>query len=178
MSDEAAEDADHQRVVVASCCEVALDGGAVSLDAARAQELLRIRRAEAGQRDPLRPGDGLAGGIQQHARREPGADENLRRRGGGQRAEQVVVLVADSVAGVAVDDLVGGVVRVLVGHLGGINAMVGHQHTLQSIEDQQARAWCGVAPAAVPSARRSSFCEALLAAVRSCRRAPAGRSLP
>ena len=65
----------------------------------------QLRRAEAGERDPFRSVDRLAGGIQQHARGEPGADENLRRRGGGESAKQVVVLVADGVAGIAAEIL-------------------------------------------------------------------------
>ena len=49
----------------------------------------------------------------------------------------VTVVVCWSVAGVAVDDLVGRAVRVLVGHLGGVNPMVGHEHAFKSIKNEQ-----------------------------------------
>lgn len=137
LIDEAAKDTDDERVVVAVGGEVALDGVAFPLDPAGAQEGLGIRRAQAGEGDALRAGDGLAGGIQQDTRSEAGADEELRRGGGGEGAEQVVVLVADCVAGVAVDDFVGGAVRLLVGDFGGINAVVGDEDALESIKDEQ-----------------------------------------
>ena len=124
-------------MVVAVGGEVALNGGAFPLNAAGPQQGLGIRRAQAGEGDALRAGDGLAGGIQQNARGEAGADEKLRRGGGGKGAEQVVVLVADGVAGVAVDNFVGGDVRLLVGDFGRINAVVGDEDALKTIEDEQ-----------------------------------------
>ena len=98
--------------------------------------------------------DRLAGRVEQDAGDEPRGDEYLRRGGGGEVAQQVVVFRTDGGAGIAVGDLVGGV-RLLVGKLGGVEAVVGDKHPLQAVEDEQPGPGLELARAA---ARSSSGC--------------------
>lgn len=142
-------------MVVAVGGEVALDGIAFPLDAAGAQEGLGIRRTQTGECDAFRAVDGLAGLIEQDARGETRTDEKFRRARGGEGAKEVVVLVTDGVAGVAVCDLVGGDVRLLVANFGGINSVVGNEDALESIEDQQPR--LGMEPGEEFILQRCSF---------------------
>ena len=89
------------------------------------------RRRHPGDRQPRR--------IQQHPGDEAGADQNFRWRGSGKGAEQVGVFIADGLARVSVEDLVGGEVQLFIAQFGCIQAVIGHEHTLQTIQDEQPR---------------------------------------
>ena len=79
----------------------------------------------------------MARRVEQHAGNQPRRDEQFRRRGGSEGAEQVIVFRTDGGARVAVGNLVRGLVGFLVGNFGGVKSMVGHQHSLQSVQNQQ-----------------------------------------
>ena len=51
--------------------------------------------------------------------------------------EQVVIFGTDGGAGVAVGDLVGGLVDLLIGNLGGVEAMVSYEDALQAVQNDQ-----------------------------------------
>ena len=102
---------------------------------------LRGASASAGRRpgrDSRRtPGIGWLGWIEQDARNQTRGDKQFRRGGSREGTEQIIVLGADGGAGIAVGYLVSGLVGLLVGNLGGIEAMVGNEDSLQAIEDEQ-----------------------------------------
>lgn len=96
--DEPSEDAGDKGVAVAMALQVAPDILRGAGDAAGAEELLGLRRAEAGETLAENTGYGLAGGIEQDAGNEPRGQEELRRRGSSEGAEEVVVLGTDGFA--------------------------------------------------------------------------------
>ena len=102
---------------------------------------------------------GLAGGIQQHARMsrelmrifDGAAAASARRRSlsSSRMASQ----------GLRLSDFVGGAVHLLVADFGGIDAVVGHEHALESIEDEQPRplAWSWASRFCPSAPRWASF---------------------
>ncbi len=95
-----------------------------------------LRRAKAREGNAADTGDGLARRIEQHVGNEPRSDEQLRRGGGRKGAEQVIVLGTNGGTGITAGDLVSGLIHLLIGDLGGIKSMVGHQHALQTIKNE------------------------------------------
>ena len=123
----------------AGLVEIILDRLRVIGDTARPEQRLGIRRKKAGKRYTSDAGDGPARWIEQRLRNQPGRNQDFRRRGPGKRAEQLVVFGTNGGARVAVSDLVRGLTSFFVGKFGGVDSMIGHQHALQAIQNQQPR---------------------------------------
>jgi len=100
--DEASEGAGEERVAIAMALEVILDRLRVAGDTAGAKERLGILRTEAGEGYAKNAGDGLARRVEEHARNQPGGDDQFGGRGGSEGAEQVIVFGTYGGAGVAV----------------------------------------------------------------------------
>ncbi len=136
--DETRQNAGNQRVTVAMLLQIGLDRLRVAADAAGAKQRLGIRRAEAGQTFAEHAGNRLAGGIEQDAGRQPGGQQQFRRRGTGESAQQFIILGTDRRTRIAVGNFVARAC-ILIGKLRGIDAMVGDQHTFQTIQYNQPR---------------------------------------
>jgi len=89
--DEAGEDAGDEGVAIAMALEVILDRLRIAGDPAGVQERLGVRWTEAGEGDAKNAGDGLVRRIEQLAGNQPGGDEQFRRCGCGEGAEQIIV---------------------------------------------------------------------------------------
>ncbi len=70
-------------------------------------------------------------------RDEAAGDDDFGRGGGGEGAEQVVIFGADGGGGVAVGDFVGGMAGLVVGELGGVDAVVGDEDAFDAVEDEE-----------------------------------------
>ena len=138
--DQAGEHTDHKGVIAAVGGQVIANVGGCSFHPTGPQQVFRICIVQAwqfqGRRDP---GDRQPRRIQQHPGDEAGADQYFRWSGSGEGAEQVGVFIADGLARVSVKDLVGGEVQLFIAQFSGIQAVIGHEHTLQTIQDQQPR---------------------------------------
>ena len=79
----------------------------------------------------------MAGSIEEGLRDEAAGNNDFGRGGGGKGAEEVVIFGADGGGGVAVGDLVGGVAGLVVGELGGVDAVVGDEDAFDAVEDEE-----------------------------------------